>query len=151
MQSPASRQVLMGAKWNYRVIDPLQGDSTHKSLAFKAEVLLENGVLDTPQWLAMPFIKAAAPNDQHAKENLKCEYENYFVSSIASDVCFRKMYDVIGDPVNISNGDGGSISYIAFEGLETTLADVQYKPCMRTYATIRGHNKDSVEKLHQPG
>ncbi|EER40562.1 conserved hypothetical protein [Histoplasma capsulatum var. duboisii H88] len=128
----------MGAKWNYRVIDPLQGDGTHKSSASEAEILPENGILDTPQWLAMLFPSFSAPNYQHAKENLKHEYENYFVPSIASDVCFRKMYDVIGDPVNIGSGDGGSISYIASEWLETTLEDVQYRPCMRTYATIRG-------------
>jgi hypothetical protein len=42
------------------------------------------------------------------------------------------MYDVIGDPMNI----GSSNPYIAFEWLETTLADVQYHPGMRNYAII---------------
>ncbi|KAK2748459.1 hypothetical protein FQN55_004399 [Onygenales sp. PD_40] len=134
MSTLASGQLLTGAKWNYQIIDALGGDGTHKSAAFKAEVLPKNGVLDAPQWA---FIKTAAPNDQHAKENLKRECESYLIPSIASGACFRKMYDVIGDPMNIGNGDGGSVPYTAFEWLETTLADVQYRPSMSNYAIIR--------------
>ncbi|ODH35395.1 hypothetical protein ACO22_02918 [Paracoccidioides brasiliensis] len=74
----------------------------------------------------LAFVKTAAPNDQHAKENLKRECENYLL--IALGACFRKMCDAIGDPTNISNSDGGGISYAAFEWLETTLADVEHRP-----------------------
>ncbi|OAX80394.1 serine/threonine protein kinase [Emergomyces africanus] len=134
LSSLASGQVLTGAKWNYRVIDALVGDGTHKSGAFKAEVLPKDGALDAPQWA---FIKTAAPDDLRAKENLKREYESYLLPSIASGECFRKMYEVIGDPLNIGNGDGGSMQYVAFEWLETTLAHMQYRPGIRIYAIIK--------------
>ncbi|OJD12621.1 hypothetical protein ACJ73_09319 [Blastomyces percursus] len=134
MSSFTSGQVLTGAKWNYRLLDALEGDGTHKSVAFKAKVLPKYGVLDAPQWA---FIKTAAPNDPHAKENLKRERENYLLPSIASGACFRKMYDAIGDPTNIGNSDGGGISYAAFEWLETTLADMEYRPGKCKYAIAK--------------
>lgn len=83
------------------------------------------------------FIKTAAPKDQHARENLKRECERYLLPSVSSGACFRKMYDVIINPMNIGNSDDGSITYVAFEWLETTLADVKYQPDMHNYAIIK--------------
>lgn len=51
--------------------------------------------------------------------------------------CFRKMYDVIVNPVNIGSSDDGSIPYVAFEWLETTLADVQHQPGKHNYAIVK--------------
>lgn len=53
MSSLTSGQVLAGAKWNYRLIDALEGDGTHQSVAFKAKVIPKYGVLDAPQWFVM--------------------------------------------------------------------------------------------------
>lgn len=90
--------------------------------------------LQTPRLtlLTRAFIKTAAPNDPHARENLKREHENYLLPSIASGACFRKMYDAIGDP-----SDGGGISYAAFEWLDTTLAGVEYRPGKCKYAIAK--------------
>lgn len=95
--------------------------------------------LQTPR-LTLPiraFIKTASPKDPHARESLKRECEIYRLPSIASGVCFRKMYDVITNPMSISNSDDGSIPYVALEWLEATLADVKYQPSMHIYAIIR--------------
>jgi hypothetical protein len=73
MSSLASGQVLTGAKWNYRVIDALKGDGTHKSAAFKAEVLPKDGILDASKWFAMlhptPANSKANPSNQDFHQN----------------------------------------------------------------------------------
>ncbi|KAL1954272.1 hypothetical protein VTO42DRAFT_1458 [Malbranchea cinnamomea] len=125
MSSLASGRVLTGAKWNHRIIDALKRDGTHNSTAFRAEVLPEDGVLDVPEWA---FIKTAAPNDPQAREDLKRECEIYLLRNLASNTCFRKMYDVIGSPMSMSNSDEGGIPYAAFEWLETTVADITSLP-----------------------
>lgn len=39
MASLAAGVVLRGTRWNYRILDPIKGDTTHISNAFKAEVI----------------------------------------------------------------------------------------------------------------
>ncbi|KKZ61071.1 hypothetical protein EMCG_04315 [[Emmonsia] crescens] len=128
MSSLTSGQVFTGAKWNYQIVNALTGDGTHSSTVFKAKVLQKDGVLDAPQWFATLH---------QAGESLKRECEIYRLPSIASGACSRKMYDVIANPMNIGNSDDGSIPYVAFEWLETTLQDVKYQPSMHIYAIIR--------------
>lgn len=52
------------------------------------------------------------------------ERRTYELPGIASDQCFRKLYDVIDD------------NTLALEWLDTTLAEVKYQPDMRTYCLI---------------
>jgi hypothetical protein len=71
------------------------------------------------------MIKTASPEDTIATENLRREYTSYRIPGICSAACFRQMYDKIDDCT------------VAVEWLDTTLAEVQYQPDMRTYALIK--------------
>jgi hypothetical protein len=156
MSTLASGHVLRGAQWNYRVLDALGGDGTHTSAAFKAEILPKDAALDArpPRWFAMLHPASAIspqlanPLNQgfyqvsHAKhstcqENLRHECESYLLHGVASSPCFRKMYDMIGDHMSIDSNNGGSIPCVAFEWLETTLGEVEYRPSIRNYAIIK--------------
>lgn len=66
-----------------------------------------------------------ASNFEHATVNLQREVNIYGLPDVASAKCFRKMYEKIDD------------STIALEWLDTTLAEVTYRPDMRTYSIIK--------------
>lgn len=65
-----------------------------------------------------------ASNFEYITTNLQREVNIYGLSGVASAQCFRKMYEKIDD------------STIALEWLDTTLAEVKYRPDMRTYSII---------------
>jgi hypothetical protein len=45
------KQILSGARWDYFIAGPLQGDGTYQSTVFKAEVLPRDGSSsDVPKW-----------------------------------------------------------------------------------------------------
>lgn len=71
------------------------------------------------------MIKTASLEDTIATENLCREHASYRLPSVSSAVCFRQMYDKIDDCT------------VAVEWLDTTLAEVKYRPDMRTYALIK--------------
>ncbi|KAL8755990.1 MAG: hypothetical protein Q9184_004638 [Pyrenodesmia sp. 2 TL-2023] len=121
MSSLAPGHVLGGARWNYRILNPLEGDGTHTSAVFKAKVVPHENASNAPQWA---LIKTASPDDAVAIENLGRERDSYRLAGVASASCFRQMYEVIDD------------STIALEWLDTTLAEIPYSPGMRTYALI---------------
>lgn len=53
MSSLASGYILQGACWNYRILKPVKGDSTHISNVFKAEVVPHGNASNAskaPQW-----------------------------------------------------------------------------------------------------
>ncbi|KAK2764424.1 hypothetical protein FQN54_009118 [Arachnomyces sp. PD_36] len=120
----APGRVLQGARWDYRILTPVKGDNTHISTVFKAEVIQRESA-DTssraPQWA---LVKVALTSDTTAVENIHREHQTYSLPGVASAKCFRKMYDVIDS------------NTIALEWLNTTLAEVQYQPNMRTYSLI---------------
>ncbi|OQE66662.1 hypothetical protein PENNAL_c0182G01546 [Penicillium nalgiovense] len=123
MSSLTSGHVLRGACWNYRVLEPVKGDNTHISAVFKAQIVARDSrvVPEVPEWA---LIKVASPSDQNATKNLQREVLTYRLPDVATAKCFRKMYDVIDD------------STIALEWLDTTLAEVEYHPDIRTYSLI---------------
>lgn len=56
MASLAPGVVLPGKRWNYRILDPIKGDTTHISNAFKAEVVPRENtrhVPKAPQWFVV--------------------------------------------------------------------------------------------------
>ncbi|KAF2761593.1 kinase-like protein [Pseudovirgaria hyperparasitica] len=126
MSSYAPGYVLTGSQWNYRIVDKVSGDNTHKSLTFKAEVIPRDDAPSPPQWA---LIKGAAVSDAIARENLDRECGNYRLPGVAEAACFRKLYDVIDT--------ADSEKYIALEWLDTTLAQLTYRPDMRTYTIIK--------------
>ncbi|KAK4920478.1 hypothetical protein LTR66_016728 [Elasticomyces elasticus] len=63
-------------------------------------------------------------NYEHAARDLQREVKTYGLPGVASAECFRKMYEKIDD------------STIALEWLDTTLAEVEYRPEMRIYSVI---------------
>ncbi|KAL1885132.1 hypothetical protein Plec18167_001789 [Paecilomyces lecythidis] len=145
MSSLHSGEILLGSRWNYRVIDAVKGDSTHASTIFKAGIVPYKSHTDAPQWFAtlrrsssnskahLPsraIIKAASPDDATATENLEREYQTYRIPDVASAVCFREIYDA-------TIGDDTSTPYLALEWRDTTLAEVKYRPDSVTYALIR--------------
>lgn len=71
------------------------------------------------------MIKTASPEDIIATENLGREYTIYRLPGVSSAACFRQIYDTIDDCT------------FAGEWLDTTLAEVKYRPDMRTYALIK--------------
>ncbi|KAJ5908739.1 hypothetical protein N7495_001421 [Penicillium taxi] len=112
MSSLAPGNILQGAYWKYRILDPIKGDKTHLSTVFKAEVIADEDAHKTPKWA---IIKVVSTSDLTAMENLGREIQAYRLPAIASTKCFRKMYDMVGNSV------------IALEWLETTLAEVRYE------------------------
>lgn len=71
------------------------------------------------------MIKTAPPGDLIATENLCREFTRYRLPGVSSAACFRQMYDEINNCT------------LAGEWLDTTLAEVKYRPDMPTYALIR--------------
>ena len=65
-----------------------------------------------------------ASNFEYITTNLQREVNIYGLPGVASAQCFRKMYEKIDD------------STIALEWLDTTLAEVKYRPDIRTYSII---------------
>jgi hypothetical protein len=63
-------------------------------------------------------------------DNLTRERQSYLIPGVSSAVCFRTMYESIG------NSTGSSELFLALEWLDTTLAEVKYQPDMRIYALI---------------
>jgi hypothetical protein len=51
MSSLATGHVLPGRKWNYRILKIVQGDKTHTSMVYKAEIVPNETSHDVPQWL----------------------------------------------------------------------------------------------------
>lgn len=70
------------------------------------------------------LIKVASPNDAIAQENLQRESQIYRLPGVASAACFRRLYDVI---------DGNAL---ALEWLDTTLAEVNYRPDLDSYVLV---------------
>lgn len=48
-------QVLPGARWDYSIIEPLKGDGTHISAAFKAKIVPKHHDFDVPQGSALLY------------------------------------------------------------------------------------------------
>jgi hypothetical protein len=48
--SLSPKHVLSGARWDYSIICPLQGDGTHLSTVLKAEVLPRDQTTEIPKW-----------------------------------------------------------------------------------------------------
>ncbi|CAI7573741.1 unnamed protein product [Penicillium glandicola] len=118
ISSLAPGNILRGKHWNYRILNLVKGDNTHISTVFKAEVIPhENAHGDlTPKAPKWAFIKRALLSDTTATLNLEREIHAYRLPGVASTQCFRKMYDEIDD------------STIALEWLDTTLAELKYRP-----------------------
>jgi len=53
----SSGHVLSGAHWRYRILEPIQGDQSHFSTVFKAEVLADDAVSSAPTWF-VPVLTA---------------------------------------------------------------------------------------------
>jgi hypothetical protein len=51
MASLATGHILCGGKWNYRILEIVQGDKTHTSTVYKAEIIPKKASHDVPQWL----------------------------------------------------------------------------------------------------
>ncbi|CRL23802.1 Serine/threonine-protein kinase DCLK [Penicillium camemberti] len=123
MSSLSSGHVVQGACWNYSLMKHVKGDHTHTSDVFKAQVVpRENAHVDphVPEWA---LVKKAS-NFEYITTNLQREVNIYGLPGVASAQCFRKMYEKIDD------------STIALEWLDTTLAEVKYRPDIRTYSII---------------
>ncbi|CAG8876099.1 unnamed protein product [Penicillium nalgiovense] len=134
MSSLTPGHVLRGARWNYRVLEPFNGDGTHISTVFKAQVVPRERVvpkskspngslycIDDIQTLMLTrplrsLIKVALPGDEIATKNMQREVLTYRLPDVASAECFRKMYDIIDD---------------------STLAEVKYCPNMHIYSLAK--------------
>lgn len=49
MSSLTPGNILQGAHWNYRVLNPVKGDNTHISTVFKAVVVPRGNTCDIPK------------------------------------------------------------------------------------------------------
>ncbi|KAJ5158230.1 uncharacterized protein N7500_007881 [Penicillium coprophilum] len=116
ISSLCAGNILQGAYWDYRILNLVEGDNTHISTVFKAEVIPHEHPRSAPKAPQWAFIKGALPDDAIAVKNLNRELHAYSLPGVASSQCFRKLYDVIDD------------STIALEWLDTTLAEVKYQP-----------------------
>lgn len=50
MSSLALGHILPGTKWDYHIIAAVEGDSTHASTVFKAEVVPHEDTISAPKW-----------------------------------------------------------------------------------------------------
>ncbi|PGH01636.1 serine/threonine protein kinase [Polytolypa hystricis UAMH7299] len=124
MSSRAPGHILLGAHWNYHILEAVKGDNTHASTVFKAKVVPHENTINAPQWF-VGYYQSRFAGDATAQENLTRECQSYLLPGVASAACFRQLYDVVND------------STIALEWLDTTLAEVKYQPDMRTYTLIK--------------
>ncbi|EGE83948.2 hypothetical protein BDDG_06893 [Blastomyces dermatitidis ATCC 18188] len=76
------------------------------------------------------------PEHEASLNELQRERDIYRLASVKSAASFRKLYDVSSDSMDMGKTDPKSIRYVAFEWLETTLQDVEYRPDIHTYALI---------------
>lgn len=53
MSSLAPGYILQGACWNYRILSPVKGDTTHISTVFKAQVVPHGHAPKAPQWFVV--------------------------------------------------------------------------------------------------
>lgn len=53
MSSLAPGHLLQGARWDYRIVDAVKGDSTHTSTVYKAKVLPRENATNVPKWLVI--------------------------------------------------------------------------------------------------
>lgn len=121
----------------------------HISEDFKAQVVpLEKARIDfkAPEWfvvLQQPYLESQAnsatralikkaSNSEDATVDLQREVNIYGLPSVASAVCFRKMYEKIDE------------STIALEQLDTTLSEVKYHPDIGIYSIIKAFLKAAL-------
>ncbi|KAK3296143.1 uncharacterized protein B0H64DRAFT_374272 [Chaetomium fimeti] len=110
----------------------VKGDGTHGSTIFKADVIpRENSTnINVPKWAA---VKTVSPGDKTAIENLKRELQSYRLPGVASQACFRALYDKIDDRT------------VTLEWLDTTLAGVSYQPNAATYRLMAASLRAALE------
>ncbi|EEQ84255.2 uncharacterized protein BDCG_01060 [Blastomyces dermatitidis ER-3] len=84
----------------------------------------------------LAFIKMPPPEHEASLNELQRERDIYRLASVKSAASFRKLYDVSSDSMDMGKTDPKSIRYVAFEWLETTLQDVEYRPDIHSYALI---------------
>ncbi|KAL9593301.1 MAG: hypothetical protein Q9179_005959 [Wetmoreana sp. 5 TL-2023] len=147
-----SGQTLHGVKWSYRIVEPIEGDGTQSSLLFKASVLPKNESTRVPTWSAIfqqvaasskanisirAVIKTAQPDDKTARRNLQREYDTYCLPQVAKSLCFREMYDIIGDPQNFDDDAAETVPCLALEWMDSTLAKLSYTDAMHSYTIMK--------------
>ncbi|KAL8698241.1 MAG: hypothetical protein Q9201_006681 [Fulgogasparrea decipioides] len=150
--SMVSGQTLHGVKWSYRIVEPIEGDGTQSSLLFKASVLPKNESTRVPTWSAIfqqvaasskanisirAVIKTAQPDDKTARRNLQREYDTYCLPQVAKSLCFREMYDIIGDPQNFDDDAAETVPCLALEWMDSTLAKLSYTDAMHSYTIMK--------------
>ena len=144
-------QTLSGARWDYRLTKPLE-EGVHQSTVFKAEILPRGGLNGPAKWSAISHraaasfeadsivravIKTVPPDNKKMRKNLKTEYDAYRIKRIASHLCFRAMYDVIGDPKNLDNDAGDSPPCLVLEWMDCTLTQVPSKRHLQNHVLMK--------------
>ena len=71
------------------------------------------------------LIKTAPPENELAAEDFSRECTSYHLPGVSSAACFRQMYDKIDDCT------------VAFEWMDATLRELDYRPDMRIYSVIK--------------
>ncbi|KAI0804259.1 kinase-like protein [Xylaria sp. FL0064] len=99
-------QTLFGCKGRYLLSKRLEHDR-HDSTVFKAKVVL---------------IKTATPSNENTRTSLEREYNTYQRPAIASSPCIRALYDIVGDPRDLT-GDGSAC--LVLEWMDYTLAELR--------------------------
>ncbi|TVY18848.1 Cyclin-dependent kinase 20, partial [Lachnellula arida] len=116
---------LRGSKYSFRLVEKL-GDNTVFSPVFKAEIL--PGVqspFPKNRWAA---VKSADLENQTQVDCLVKEYKYYKKPSIESSRSFRKLYDIINDPIGWT---AQKPFCLAFKWMDTTLAEVPFEEHMK--------------------
>ncbi|PYH74520.1 uncharacterized protein BO88DRAFT_15417 [Aspergillus vadensis CBS 113365] len=78
---------LQGTSWNYRILKPVVGDSTHTSTVYE-EVIPHDNARDVPQTPKRALIKVSPPGTVTALENMKRERHTYRFPGVSSSGCF---------------------------------------------------------------
>jgi serine/threonine protein kinase len=116
---------LCGSKYSFRLVEKL-GDKTVFSPVFKAEVLPGvQSLLPKNRWAV---VKSADLENQTQVDCLVKEYKYYKKPSIESSRNFRKLCDIINDPIGWT---AQKPFCLAFEWMDTTLAEVPFEEHMK--------------------
>ncbi|ESZ92265.1 hypothetical protein SBOR_7354 [Sclerotinia borealis F-4128] len=110
---------LHGSKYSFRLVEKL-GDKTVFNPVFKAEVLPGvQSILPRDRWAV---VKSAVLENQTQVDCLVKEYKYYKKPSIESSRNFRKLCDIINDPIGWT---AQKPFCLAFEWMDTTYAHVK--------------------------
>ncbi|KAF2476364.1 kinase-like protein [Lindgomyces ingoldianus] len=133
-------RTLFGCKGRYLLSKRLEHDR-HDSTVFKAKVLPGNKANIASEWV---LIKTATPGNEDTRKSLEREYNTYQSPTIASSPCIRALYDVVGDPRDLTSCGSACL---VLEWMDHTLAELRPESVRNNYTLLKAFIRASLSAL----